>query len=76
MAEEVGVERTESSASTDRSSSEIGIDSGDLTALMMMETAKTQNRSQAVVDGLKNGVRRWVIRGGGGRGGGGYGVTR
>ena len=72
-AEEAGVESTESSGSTSRSSSEIGIDSGDLAALMIMENAKVHDRSQVVVDGLKNGVRRWVARGGGGCGEGGWG---
>ena len=67
-AEEAGLESTESSGSTGRSSSEIRIDSGDLAALMM-ENAKAQGRSQVVVDGTKNGVRRWVARGGGGYGG-------
>lgn len=44
MSEEAGVESTESSVSTGRSSSEIGIDSGDLAALMM-ESAKAKGRS-------------------------------
>lgn len=60
--EDAGVESTEISGSTGKSSSssEIGIDSGDLAALMMMENAKVQDRSQVVVDGLKNGVRKWL----------------
>ena len=61
--EDADVESTEISGSTGKSSSssEIGIDSGDLAAYMMMENAKAgvhkvEVRSRVIVDSLKNEV--------------------